>query len=85
MKETFKAACSAVLAALVAVDIILRRDFSFSFAMIRPPGHHSGMKSQPHGFSFLNNIAIAAEYCKKNMSKDQHCRLAIVDWDAHHG
>ena len=49
--------------------------------LVRPPGHHSGMKSQPHGFSFFNNISIAANYYVQNSSK----KVAILDWDIHHG
>jgi acetoin utilization deacetylase AcuC-like enzyme len=50
--------------------------------MVRPPGHHSGLKTQPHGFSFFNNISLAANYLTtiKNVKK-----IVIVDWDAHHG
>jgi histone deacetylase 6 len=52
------------------------------FALVRPPGHHSGLKTQPHGFSFFNNIALAANYLTK-VKKVK--KVAIVDWDAHHG
>ena len=51
--------------------------------MVRPPGHHCGMKSQPHGFSFFNNIAIATNYIHK--LKESSNKIAIVDWDVHHG
>jgi histone deacetylase 6 len=40
------------------------------------------MKSQPHGFSFFNNIAIAANYLIQNKLAK---KIVIVDWDAHHG
>lgn len=50
--------------------------------MVRPPGHHCGLKSQPHGFSFFNNVAIAADYLIKNKFAK---KIAVVDWDAHHG
>jgi len=49
---------------------------------VRPPGHHSGLKAQPHGFSFLNNIAIGAHKIIKDKKVK---RIAIVDWDVHHG
>jgi len=39
------------------------------------------MKSQPHGFCFFNNVAIAADYCLKKTDK----KVAILDWDIHHG
>lgn len=50
--------------------------------MVRPPGHHSGLKTQPHGFSFFNNIALAANFLT---STKRAKRVAIVDWDVHHG
>jgi acetoin utilization deacetylase AcuC-like enzyme len=39
------------------------------------------MKSQPHGFCFFNNVAIAADYYAKRKNK----KVAILDWDIHHG
>jgi acetoin utilization deacetylase AcuC-like enzyme len=50
--------------------------------MVRPPGHHSGLKSQPHGFSFFNNIALAAY---QTIAEKKGRKIAIVDWDVHHG
>ncbi len=58
------------------------KDIQNCFALIRPPGHHSGMKSQPHGFSFFNNLAIGVNYA---LSKVGRKKIAIVDWDVHHG
>lgn len=49
---------------------------------MRPPGHHSGLKSQPHGFSFLNNVAIASKFL---LSTKKTGKIAIIDWDVHHG
>jgi acetoin utilization deacetylase AcuC-like enzyme len=49
---------------------------------VRPPGHHSGLKSQPHGFSFLNNVGIASKYL---LSTKKAEKIAIIDWDVHHG
>ena len=39
------------------------------------------MKSQPHGFSFFNNVAIAANYFVSKTKK----KAVIIDWDIHHG
>ena len=51
-------------------------------ALIRPPGHHSGLKSQPHGFSFFNNLALSVNHIlQNNLAK----KVAIIDWDVHHG
>lgn len=51
------------------------------FSLIRPPGHHSGLKNQPHGFSFFNNVALAANYFVQKTKKN----AVIIDWDIHHG
>jgi histone deacetylase 6 len=51
-----------------------------SFAIVRPPGHHCC--SDPNGFCFFNNTAIAASHARKVLGLP---RVAIVDWDYHHG
>lgn len=51
------------------------------FALNRPPGHHSE-KGRAKGFCLFNNIAIAAEVAKRDYGLK---RIAIVDWDVHHG
>ena len=82
MKDTYRAAKEAVRSTIIAVDSVLNGKIKSSFAIVRPPGHHSGLKSQPHGFSFFNNLAIATNYAKDIGKKK---RIAIVDWDVHHG
>jgi acetoin utilization deacetylase AcuC-like enzyme len=81
-QNTYKAALAAAKTTITATDYILSHTRASSFAVIRPPGHHSGLKSQPHGFSFLNNIALAAH---KSLKSKAVSRIAIVDWDVHHG
>ncbi len=67
--------------ALVAVDAIVHGDARNVFGLIRPPGHHATAE-QSLGFCVYNNIAIAARY-----AQSQHGlkRIAIIDWDVHHG
>ncbi|CAF1064310.1 unnamed protein product [Adineta ricciae] len=50
------------------------------FALVRPPGHHATQK--PLGFCYFNTVAITAKYLKKHRNLE---RIAIVDWDIHHG
>jgi acetoin utilization deacetylase AcuC-like enzyme len=51
-----------------------------AYALCRPPGHHA-FADQAGGFCFLNNSAIAAQYCRKRGA----ARVAILDVDVHHG
>jgi histone deacetylase 4/5 len=50
------------------------------FSLVRPPGHHATQK--PLGFCYFNTVAIVAKYLKKHRNLE---RIAIVDWDIHHG
>ena len=54
-----------------------------SFAVVRPPGHHAGADDHFFkGFCFINNVVLAAKNLIKNHGAK---RLAILDWDVHHG
>lgn len=67
--------------ALVAVDAVAHGDVRNAFGLIRPPGHHA-TADQSLGFCVYNNIAIAARYAQKWFRME---RIAIIDWDVHHG
>jgi acetoin utilization deacetylase AcuC-like enzyme len=66
---------------IAAVDEVLGGRTRNAYALARPPGHHCGPAS-PMGFCFLNNAAIAVEAA---IAKHKLSRIAIVDWDVHHG
>ena len=65
---------------------LLKGSISSGFAIIRPPGHHA-YGSECFGFCFFNNVAIAAKHLiGKTMSSGKVVsKVAIVDWDVHHG
>jgi acetoin utilization deacetylase AcuC-like enzyme len=67
-------------AAVAAVDAALDDRVTRSFVVSRPPGHHA-TPMRGMGFCFLNNVAIAAAHA---LSRGLE-RVAIVDWDVHHG
>jgi acetoin utilization deacetylase AcuC-like enzyme len=76
-----KAAYRAVGAVCDAVDKILTGQADTAFCAVRPPGHHAE-PDQPMGFCLFNNIAIAAEYARNHYQLE---RIAIIDFDVHHG
>ena len=60
MKDTYFAAIEAARTTVIGTQTIIRsQNLKQCLALVRPPGHHSGMKSQPHGFSFFNNLGLA--------------------------
>jgi len=67
--------------AMLAGEAVVKGDVENAFALIRPPGHHSG-RNYGGGFCYFNNIAIMVEYLRK---KYQLKRFMILDWDVHHG
>lgn len=71
----------AVSAICDAVDNICNKKANNAFCAVRPPGHHAE-PAQSMGFCLFNGVAIAAEYAKKAY---QLKRIAIIDFDVHHG
>jgi acetoin utilization deacetylase AcuC-like enzyme len=68
-------------AALLAVGSACEAVRSGGFALIRPPGHHA-LRAAAFGFCLFNNVAIAARWAQQELGVG---RVAIVDWDVHHG
>ena len=78
---TLQAALRAVGAAVAAVDLVMAGKVHNAFCATRPPGHHAET-GRPMGFCLFGNVAIAAKH-----ALDHHGlhRVAIVDFDVHHG
>jgi len=68
-------------AAMDAVDAVFEKKSDNAFIAMRPPGHHAE-KTTAMGFCLVNNIAIAARYAQQTHGAE---RIAIVDFDVHHG
>jgi acetoin utilization deacetylase AcuC-like enzyme len=79
--NSYSIACLAVGAGLCAVDAIFTGQTTSVFCCVRPPGHHATSRAGM-GFCIFNNAAICARYA---IAKYQIERVAIVDWDVHHG
>jgi acetoin utilization deacetylase AcuC-like enzyme len=79
--STWDAALRAAGAALAATDAVMAGEMENAFCSIRPPGHHA-TRDKAMGFCFFNNVAIAAKYA---LERHGLRRVAIVDFDVHHG
>jgi acetoin utilization deacetylase AcuC-like enzyme len=78
---TWQAALRSAGGAIAAVDLVMAGEAKNAFTCLRPPGHHAE-PNQAMGFCFFNNIAIAAKYALEHHGLK---RVAIVDFDVHHG
>ncbi len=78
---TLEAALYSAGSARDAVDIVMADDNQQVFCAVRPPGHHAE-RDKAMGFCIFNNIAIAAYYAIQHYGLQ---RIAIVDFDVHHG
>ena len=79
--HTWLAALRAAGAAIAATDSVMAGEMANAFCAVRPPGHHAE-RGKAMGFCFFNNIAIAAKYA---LERHGLKRVAIVDFDVHHG
>jgi acetoin utilization deacetylase AcuC-like enzyme len=78
---TLEAARRAAGGATFAVDEVMGARYANAFVAARPPGHHAETAT-PMGFCFFNNAAVAARHAKAAHGAE---RVAVVDFDVHHG
>lgn len=92
---SFESAMRAAGSVCQAVDRVIAGDHRNAFCAVRPPGHHAGPRgivkcaSDPeggsHGFCLLNNVAIGAAYARSMYRNEGIRKIAIIDFDVHHG
>ena len=80
-RGTYEIAALAVGGCLAAVDAVLDGTVRNAYALVRPPGHHAGPDGGC-GYCVFSNAALAALHLRHERGLD---RVAIVDWDVHHG
>jgi len=79
--HTLDAARHAAGAAVLAVDLVMRDECQTAFCAVRPPGHHAE-RNRAMGFCVFNSVAIGAAHA---MAVHGLERVAVVDFDVHHG
>lgn len=92
---SFEAAMRAAGSICEAVDKVVAGECRNAFCAVRPPGHHAGPRgivrcpNDPeggsHGFCLLNNVAIGAAYARSMYRNEGIRKVAIIDFDVHHG
>lgn len=79
--RSLDAVATGIGGALLALDAVLLGEADNAFCAIRPPGHHAEI-DRPMGFCLVNTVAIAAREAQRKYGAE---RIAIVDFDVHHG
>jgi acetoin utilization deacetylase AcuC-like enzyme len=80
-RGTFEIAALAVGGCIAAVDAVIDGTVRNAYALVRPPGHHAG-PAGGCGYCIFGNVALAALHLRRERAVQ---RVAIVDWDVHHG
>src|SRR3954469_6056088 len=79
--HTLRAALRAAGAGVLATDLVMAGQADAAFCAVRPPGHHAE-RARAMGFCFFNNVAVAAAHA---LAQHGLQRVAVVDFDVHHG
>jgi len=79
--DTLPAALRAAGAGILGTDLVIARKAEAAFCSVRPPGHHAE-RARAMGFCFFNNVAVAAAHALEHHGLR---RVAIADFDVHHG
>lgn len=80
-RDSYKVALDAISTFLLGIDLVVSGEQESAFCIVRPPGHHAEPE-KGMGFCLFSTAAIGAHYLVKKHGMQ---RVAIVDWDVHHG
>jgi acetoin utilization deacetylase AcuC-like enzyme len=80
-EHTLNAALRAAGAVVLATDLVLEEKINSAFCSVRPPGHHAE-REHAMGFCFFNNVAVGVAHALQRHGLE---RVAVVDFDVHHG
>lgn len=80
-RASYDAALYAAGGVLNAIDKVMEGEVDTAFCAVRPPGHHAEV-DKAMGFCYFNNVAVGARYLQRQWDLE---RVAIVDFDVHHG
>jgi acetoin utilization deacetylase AcuC-like enzyme len=80
-EHTLNAALRAAGAVVLATDLVLEEKINSAFCNVRPPGHHAE-REHAMGFCFFNNVAVGVAHALQRHGLE---RVAVVDFDVHHG
>ena len=81
VQESWDVALLAAGSVTRAVEAVVSGEADNAFALVRPPGHHA-TPATAMGFCLINNVAVAAQAARSALGLQ---RVAIIDWDTHHG
>jgi len=81
VQESWDVATLAAGSVARAVEAVVNGEVRNAFALVRPPGHHA-TPSTAMGFCLINNVAVGAHVARAQLGLQ---RVAIIDWDTHHG
>ncbi len=81
VQPSYEVALLATGAVIAVAEAVISSQIDNGFALVRPPGHHA-TPDRAMGFCLFNNVAIAARHLQRVHGLE---RIAIIDWDVHHG
>ena len=79
--HSWNSALRAAGATIAATDAVMAGEMENAFCAVRPPGHHA-CRDHAMGFCIFNSVAVAAKYA---LARHGLKRVAIIDFDVHHG